>query len=546
MVVCPRRAVGAGMLILAVVVAIGWSPATASAAETSPSASAPAAAPIEPPPGTLQAMIDATPGGGVLDVPPGIYRETIVIRSPLILRGPGAEIRGSDVWSTWTASGAVWRSADVVPTLESGGECREPRCRWPEQVFVDGAPRLQVASDPGAQEFALDADRRILLGDDPAGRLVEVTTRARWITVEAADVEIDGLTMRHAASPAQSGAIQTVAGADRLTIRGVDLNDAHGALVSFRDVADASLLDSELRRGGQLAVHAGGGGTLRLTIARSRLLDSNTEAFEPGWEAGGLKAALAIDLVVEDSEVTGNDGPGLWCDVDCSNTRFMRNRVGDNANAGLMFEISDGALIADNVVWENGWGFPAWGWGAGILVSSSTQVIVRDNVVAWNADGISVISQVRGRDQGDRVQDVQVLDNSVVVGDTGGFGIAWLQDWEGRMFADDGGNVGRGNAIWLPDDPATPCPFEWVDCQATVTAFADTRGGRESRTLTVAERDSVLVEAGLAAKPAPHVVVEEPVRLRPLMPVAVGIVGVVVVLLGAIVLVRRVKRPPRI
>jgi parallel beta-helix repeat protein len=545
-----RRRWAAG---LALVVVVWLSPGSLLAADPSafPSASGSPRPPVssaEHPPGTLQALIDATPPGGSLVVPPGLYRESVEISAPIRIDGSAAEIRGSDPWSDWDAAGSRWRSGDTVPELDTGGECREPRCAWPEQVFVDGRALLQVAEDPGAGEFAVDEERHVVLADDPTDRLVEVTTRPRWVTVEGADVEIAGFTMRHAASPAQQGGVQALGGGDRLVVRDVELEDAHGALLSFQDVRDASLLDSVLRRGGQLAVHIGGGGTQGVVVARNHLLDSNTEGFDFGWEAGGLKAAVSSDLTFEDNVVENNDGAGLWCDIDCTNVRYLNNRVSHNAGAGIFFEISDGATIEGNVVWENNWADPAWGWGAGILISSSTDVVVRNNVVAWNGDGISVISQRRDREDGDAVEGIDVSANTVAIGPGGGFLLAWLQDWDGPMFEPGADNVGSANGFFLGADAPDTCHWEWAGCQGSVEDFAATPGGGGSRMLDEAEFAAILQGAELDPLPEPHVVVADPPRPRDLLrlsfvvPVLAGVLAVGVVAIAVIVVVRSRRR----
>ena len=412
-------------------------------------------------------------------MPSGTYRESVVIRRPITVAGVGAEIVGSDVWTDWARMETGWRSADAVPSFQASDSCIDPRCAWPEQVFVDGQPMTQVAADPGPGSFAIDAARHVLLADDPTDRLVEVTTRTRWMEIEAPDVTISGLEMRHAATPPQSGALQVWPGGDRARYQDVTLHDAHGALISFQGVTDAALTGSDLRRGGQLAVHAGGTGTHGLRIIGNHLADSNTEGFDPGWEAGGLKAALAEGLVLQDNVVESNDGPGLWCDIDCRDITIQGNRVTGNSRAGIHFEISDGADITDNVVVDNGWGFATWGWGAGILVSSSTGARVTGNTVAWNADGISVVSQVRGRASGDTVRDVTVEGNTVIDDGTGGVLLGWLQDWSGAMYDAGAANHGRDNAF--SSAGMVDCSFEWDGCHGSVEAFAETPGGAGGR-----------------------------------------------------------------
>ena len=96
--------------------------------------------------------------------------------------------------------------------------------------------------------------------------------------------------------------------------------------------------------------------------------------------------------------VYDNGEKGLWLDVSCFNATISNNRVHDNDTAGIMDETSTNTKINGNAAWANGFGRygAVWGWGAGILVSSSKAAEVWDNTVAWNYAGISVISQDRG------------------------------------------------------------------------------------------------------------------------------------------------------
>src|SRR5205814_6397300 len=63
---------------------------------------------------SLQAQVDAATPGSTVSVPACVYRETVNVNKPLTLAGqPGAEIRGSDVWSNWTQNGGFWAGPPV-------------------------------------------------------------------------------------------------------------------------------------------------------------------------------------------------------------------------------------------------------------------------------------------------------------------------------------------------------------------------------------------------------------------------------------------------
>src|SRR4029077_13310617 len=119
------------------------------------------------------------------------------------------------------------------------------------------------------------------------------------------------------------------------------------------------------------------------------LHDTNTRRLEPGNESGGLKAVESTGVVVTRVQSDHNYGPGIWFDGRANDATVQDSRIHDNSRPGIHFEISTGATITGNRVWGNGWGFASWAWGAGILISSSGGAVVSNNLVAWNADGIS-------------------------------------------------------------------------------------------------------------------------------------------------------------
>lgn len=467
-----------------------------------PASGAPASADCA---GRLQQLVEAAVPGSTLDVPACVYRETVVVDRPLTLRGrPGTDVRGSDIWVGWKAEGSYWVQGPV-PVFQSSGRCRleTERCRWLEQVFVDGAPLEQVTRDPDPGQFAVDAERRVLLGADPRGHLVEVTTRTRWVVIEADGVTIEGFTFRHAANPAQQGAIGND-GYDRLVVRASQLSDAHGALISFQGGSGHALLGSDLTRGGQLGVHLGGPGADDVTILDNRIHGNNTEDHDPGWEAGGLKASGGRRLTISGNEVYDNAGPGIWCDINCSDVDISANRVYRNEHAGISYEISGGGRITNNQIWENGHGRPHWVGGAGIVCNVCRATEIAGNVLAWNADGIGVQSQARERPEW-KVADVWVHDNVIAATDAAGdnqrFALGWVQDFAGPLLDQASNNRGSGNTYWYPTPEGRSIRFAWEEPLRDLAAFNATPGEEGGRYLTAAEKDLLLRGADMPLRP---------------------------------------------
>lgn len=459
---------------------------------------------------SLQSLVDAAVPEDTVEVPGGcVYREKVTVDKPLTLKADsGAEIRGSDVWSTgWTKSGSYWVSKDTLPSFYAHGECKTgtSRCLWPEQVFFDGEPLSQVTSDPEPGQFAVDANRNIVFADKPSGHTVEVTTRAGWLVVRSDDVTVQGFKMKHAANDSQSGAVNN-GGYSRLTVEDNVLSDAHGAVVSLAEGKDLRLLRNDISNGGQLGVH---GSTADVLVRGNTIHHNNTESFDPGWEAGGMKTTLMRSLMADGNEVYANDGPGLWCDIDCAEVVYSNNRVHHNTGPGVFFEISSGARIFGNVVWENGWGFTAWGWGAGILSSSSRDAEINGNTVAWNADGISVISQDRGEERWKTVKNIHVYDNVILTEDRPedeyhNLLLAWLQDWTGEMFKPSTDNRGANNRYWHPSPESSASRFAWDGYKSRLVDFDATPGEQGGRYMSEEEKDREISDAGIPASPEPR------------------------------------------
>jgi len=334
--------------------------------------------------------------------------------------------------------------------------------------------------------------------------------RTYGFVVGANDVTIEGFAVTGTTNPAQDGAVR-VRNASRFTLRAASIHHTGGACISIKGGSGHRILDSELAYCEQQGFHLAS--VSDTVVARNTIHHNNpNRVYDSSWEAGAGKAAGASGLVFESNEVYSNLGPGLWCDLDCRNVTFSNNRIHHNEKAGIFFEISDGALITGNQVWDNGWGKTAWGWGAGILVSSSRNVEVANNLVAWNADGISVISQQRsdgnhfrpGISNWDSVVNISVHHNDIVLApqtsDTSDkYMLAWLQDWTGVMFDPASSNLGSSNRYWHAQAEPTR-RFAWNGGLSLVTDFNATPGEAGGRYLTVTERDTMLAAAGVPLK----------------------------------------------
>jgi parallel beta-helix repeat protein len=192
---------------------------------------------------------------------------------------------------------------------------------------------------------------------------------------------------------------------------------------------------------GQLGMSGSG---YNIVVEDNEIAFNNTDNIDPYWEAGGTKFVHTTNLVVRGNYVHDNKGPGLWTDANNIHTFYEGNRVINNFGPGIFHEISYDAAIRNNLVEGNGFGYPDWIDGAGILVSDSPNVEIYGNTVRNNNDGIAG-KQVSRPDSAAamygpwELRNMWVHDNLIVM-NAGHTGIVrntqdpvWGPDWNNRF-----------------------------------------------------------------------------------------------------------------
>jgi len=323
-----------------------------------------------------------------------------------------------------------------------------------------------------------------------------VSTRTRWLVGRADDVRIERFRMRHAANPAQNGALNTDDRSRWTIVRNV-LSDTHGPIVSVQGGVGHALLDNDISHSGQLGVH--GTDAADVLVQGNQIHDNNLAGFDPVWEAGGLKMTVMSRLTVTGNEVSNNDGWGLWCDIDCRDVTFSANRVHHNTRVGISYEISRRGTITENVVWENGLGSSGWGRGAGIICQNCTATTIADNLVAWCPDGIAVVEQER--EIISHVEQVVVRGNTIIGAD-GAVALGWLTDRSPEyLFRPNARNKGAENRYWFGAREGDSERFAWDGPRRRLAAFNATPGEEGGRYLQDVEKAGILTAAGVPSSP---------------------------------------------
>jgi hypothetical protein len=160
--------------------------------------------------------------------------------------------------------------------------------------------------------------------------------------------------------------------------------------------------------------------------------------------------------------------------------------------------------VTGNEVWGNSWGpnGNAWAWGGGITLASSDHAEVDNNVVAWNADGITVVSQQR-TDDAPHVE-INVHDNTIAMSpgsDTAAYASGWAMDWAGILFNAASNNRGSNNRYWYPTAENSQSRYAWNGAKTRLADFEATPAEAGGSYLTTSQKDAALAGAGVPTAP---------------------------------------------
>lgn len=421
----------------------------------------------------IQAAVDANPENTTFILKPGVHRmQDVTPKSNTTFQGePGAIMNGSRVLADWTFDGTYYKHTGQTQQGQVHGDCISGYggCSLPEDIYVNNEPLWQETSlaavGPGEWYFDYNADT-VYMKDDPTGKTVEIGVSRRAFGGSASNVTIKGLIIEKYAIPAQMGAIGDQYPGAAWVIENNEVRYNHGTGITFSGAA--IVRNNNVHHNGQKGIGGTGVGGL---IEGNEIAHNNYAGFDWGWEAGGTKFAKTENLVVRNNFVHHNNGPGLWTDIDNTNTLFEGNTVEYNQAMGIFHEISFAATIKCNTVRYNAVGCCGWLYGAQIMISTSSNVEVYHNTVIVDAaggNGITIVNQNRGAAYYSR--DNYVHDNDVTYkGNIGQSGAA--TDYDHANFWANGNNRFNYNRYHAPDLNGTRWAWNdaarnWADFQA--------------------------------------------------------------------------------
>lgn len=427
------------------------------------SASGRSATPVQ----TIEQAVKLAAPGDTIQIADGVYHESIQVYAKQVhlVAAPGAEVvlDGARPIEDWSAAVGGWSarwSTDFVRVGAPFTTLDRPEAGWPEQFFLDGTPLVEVVSldELGSGEFFFDkSSGAVVISDDPNGRLVEGSDLPWGLYLNKADgSSVSGLTVRRYATQNQNmAALRAYANDLSIVDTTVELNARIGlSVIGDRiELNRVRALDN-----GHLGVH--GHRSSDVTMTNLEVTGNNRERFDAKHSAGGIKVTDSTRLVIDSTIASDNAGPGIWTDLDVTDSMVISSVAERNSRSGIEIELSEDILIFDNTLVDNG--------EAGVWVLESSDVDVWHNTALHNVRDIWVLD-------GDRADLVgaTVVNNVLGGGAEGAQALFNADDWTERRSAADMAVVVASNRYWIHPDSPTQLVSRWANWPQSLSLSDD-------------------------------------------------------------------------
>lgn len=409
---------------------------------------------------TLQKAIGQAAPGDTIHVRGGTYRQQVTATARdgtagvyLTIQAYGDErpvFKGSDVVTGWEHhEGAIWKKTGWAYNSQQVF-CNE---RHFQQIGLPHSSYLSYQYTPvgtgiadmvpGSFYYDATATTPTLYvwlhdGGDPNDddAIMEVSTRKWVLAVHAIPfVHIKGLAVRHCnSSAANPGGTAVSIGSDSI-IENCDIQWCDFEGLGLRSRAQA--IHCTISNNGDVGV--GANSVENILVRGCAINGNNYRNFNQWWHAGGLKIVGNTNGTIEESEISHNNGNGVWFDGCHSGNPIVirNNRFHENTKCAIFVEISNNASVYNNLLIINPY--------AGISISGSDDTRCYHNTIVTTSTNTAIwlggVPRERFTLKNNRVF------NNIVYGSTNANDLVIPQDNGG----DTGGNFSDYNCYYRPD-----------------------------------------------------------------------------------------------
>lgn len=270
--------------------------------------------------------------------------------------------------------------------------------KYPDQAWVGDTQLQQVTQKTSLTDstFWVDsANNRLYMTQANVSKgSVELSDKDTFATIFAPNTTIEGLKIsRYSNSADDYGVIKFMASADNGLLKHIDLSDA--AFIGIAILGDSHINTNTTLQNvtlthsnwmGVSALYTEGFSMKAVKITGMNQFDEFTYSIQ----SGGLKTSRTRNTKVTNSDVSDNNGPGLWFDQSNLTVHVAGNRIVNNASSGVFYEISDDLLLINNYI-------TATGDARAVKLAASSGLKLINNTIIGGSDVVGVYVDERSK-----------------------------------------------------------------------------------------------------------------------------------------------------
>ena len=441
---------------------------------------------------TIRAAISHVADGGTIVLRGGVYNQSATIGMSLsnitVQAYPHEAVwfDGSIPLTGWMQTGSGWvhggwsyqfdSSASFTRGSNAGGFVNPayPMAAHPDEVFSDGVQLRQVASNPAAGQFAVDySAHTITVGSDPTTHAMRASNLSQAFVIGGGYVTLRGFGVRDYATPLPAmGTVYQGGNIGHGTFENLVIteNATTGLSTSQAgDVINHVTADRNGMSGMQVGTNVYGQSGAGEMVTNCEISYNDTEGFVGGPATSALKVGRLDGITISNNVVQHNfQSSGIWTDQSVTNFVIVDNLVTDNgASYGILTELSNGGVVADNVISGSKYGYTAFDTG--------NVRVINNTVTANTVWQIGLSQDARHTDSSGPtarapylVENVTVENNYLGLG--GGFQF-YAMDKGTTQTADSMNLLVTGNVFAAPTSSAGTVMVGWGTNHHTVTYY---------------------------------------------------------------------------
>ena len=383
-----------------------------------------------------QSVIDDHPEGTEYKLSKGVHRGyEINLKPGDTLTGiEGAILSGAELLTGWKYEDPYWvhegPHSKVIPPLDDETRVWETRANYPHDLFCDDVPLIQrmgrsLYLREGNYWFYDYDEDKIYIGFNPSGCELELSGLCRYgLSAQGRGVTLQDLRFENYATYDLDPVVDLgpEAVVERCTVSG-----SH--CIGIRISSNSIIRRSTFNYNGLAGLHNGGNETL---IEYCEFGHNGWAGFSGDWARAGCKIPGVTNTVLRRNYAHHNTGPGFWFDINSNGNLFEENLSEFNSWEGLIYELSCGCEIRNNILRWNGL-VPRGGllWGVPFVIQNAENANVHHNYFESSpangarGGGVSIINQFRPQYTdgfcGEHTTEGNHIHNNVMVMPDGGY-----------------------------------------------------------------------------------------------------------------------------